>query len=67
MQKKKKKKMQKLFFVCWDNCIGKCCNKLSLLRREYLLSAVNGLGNSPKILDITQTDLLNLNCVHSDQ
>ena len=46
---------------CWDNCIRKCCDKLSLLRTEYLLSAVNGLTNSPKILYITQRDFINPN------
>ena len=35
--------------------------KLSFLRKEYLLSAVNGLTNNPKILHITQGDLFNLN------
>ena len=54
-------------FCFWDKCIWKCCNKLSLLRREYLSSAVNRLTNSPKILHITQTDFFNLNCFHSDQ
>ena len=34
-------------FRFWDNCIWKGCFILSLLRRHYLLSAVNGLTNSP--------------------
>ena len=41
--------------------------KLSLLRRQYLLSAVNGLTNSPKILNITQRDFFNRNYLHRDQ
>ena len=48
-----------LFFG--DNCSLKCCFNLFLLRRKYLLSAVNGLTNSSKILHITQTDFFNLN------
>ena len=43
-------------FHFWDYCIKKCCNKLLLLRREYLLLPVNGLTNSPKILYVTQRD-----------
>ena len=31
------------FFHFWDNCIKKCCNKLPLLRREYLLLPLNRL------------------------
>ena len=49
MQKNQKIKIKKKWenvFRFWDNCIWKCCYKLSLLRREYLLSAVNGLANS---------------------
>ena len=47
------KKLQTLFCF-WDNCIWKCCCNLSLIRREYLLLALNGLRNSPKILHITK-------------
>ena len=54
-------------FVFWDNYIWKCWNKLFLLRREYLLLAVNGLTNSPKILHIIQRDLFQLSCLHRDQ
>ena len=39
MKKKKKKKKLEDIFRFWDNCICNCCYKLSLLRREYLLSA----------------------------
>ena len=42
-------------------------SKLSLLRREYLLSAVNVLINSLKILQRTKRDFFQLNYLHSDQ
>ena len=54
-------------FRFWHNCIWKCSYKLSLLRTEYLWSAVNGLKNSPKILYINQRDFLTLNCFQRDQ
>ena len=50
MQKKKKKKKKiENIFRFWDNCY-----KLSILRREYMLSPVNWLKNSSKILNIPQ-------------
>ena len=49
-----KKKLENIFRF-WDNCIWICCYKLSLLRREYLLSAVNKVTNS-QIFHITQRD-----------
>ena len=63
MQEKKSENI----FRFWDNCIWKCYYKLSLLGREYLLSVVNGLPNSAKILCITQRDLSKLNTLNSDQ
>ena len=66
-KKKKKKKKSENIFRFWDNCISKCCYRLSLLTRENLLSAVNELTNSPKILHITQRDFFNMNYVHGDQ
>ena len=60
-----KKKLEKLFFS--DNCIWRCCYKLSLLRREYLLSALNGLRKSPNILHITKRDFFWLNFFHRNQ
>ena len=42
-------------------------NKLSLLRREYLSSAVNVLITSIKSLLITKTDFSQLRCLHSNQ
>ena len=63
------KKKHKIFFVSGINVtiISKCCYKLSLLRTEYLLSAVNGLTNSPQTFHITQRVFLNLNCFHRHQ
>ena len=52
----------KKIFPFWDNCIWKRCNKLPLWRRVYLSSAFNGLTNSPKILHISQKDVLSPNC-----
>ena len=46
--------------INWHKWIWKCCNKLPLLRREYLLLVVNWLSNSPKILNMTQRDFFNL-------
>ena len=43
------------------------CAKLSLLRREYLSSAVNELTNSSKILHITKRDFFQLIFLHTDQ
>ena len=63
----KRKKNSGKIFCFWDNFIWKCCYKYSLLKREYLLSEVNGLRNSPKILHITERDFFNLNCFRRDQ
>ena len=63
---RKWKKILPIIFCFWDNSIWKCCYKLSLIRREYLLLALNGLTNSPKILHITQRNYFNLNFIHSD-
>ena len=64
---KKKKKIEKNIFNFWDNCIWKCCDKFSLLRTEYLSSAVNGLANSLKILHENLRDFFNLNHLRRDQ
>ena len=50
-----------------DNWIWIGCVTLSLLRREYLLLAVNVLPKSLQALYITKGDLFQLNCLHSDQ
>ena len=54
-------------FRFWDNCIWKCCCELSLIRREYLSSAVNGLKKCPKIFDIIQRGSVNLTCLCRDR
>ena len=61
------KKIQKKVFRFWYNSIWKCCNKLPLLRRQYLSSPVNGLTRSPKILHITQRNFFNTNYFLRDQ
>ena len=43
-------------FSFWDNCVRIGCVKLSLLRKEYLSSAVNVLKKSYKVLRLTKTD-----------
>ena len=56
------KKIQKRFFL-----FEIIASKLSLLRREYLSSAVNVLTKSLKILNITKTDFCKLSYLQSDQ
>ena len=53
-------------FSFWDNSIWICRAKLSLLRGEYLSSAVNVLTKSLKILNSPNIDLFQLNYVDSD-
>ena len=43
-------------FLFGDSCVRIGCVKLSLLRREYLSSAVNVLTNSYKALHLTKTN-----------
>ena len=55
--KNAEKNSEKVF--CFrDTCIWIGCVKLSLLRREYLPSALSVLGNSLEILHITNRDFL---------
>ena len=63
----KGRKSWEIFFCLWDNSVWIGCVKLSLLRREYLLSAVNALTNSLETLHITKRDFFELNCLFSDQ
>ena len=63
MQKKKIRKS----FLFRDSCVQIGCVKLSLLRREYLSSAVNVLTNSYKALHLTKTDFFQLNYLPNDQ
>ena len=46
------------YYCFWDNCIWIGCVKLSLLRTEYLPSALNVLTKSLQILNITSRDFL---------
>ena len=62
MQKKIRKS-----FLFGANCVRIGCVKLSLLRREYLSSAVNVLTNSYKPLHLTKTDFFRLNYLPNDQ
>ena len=50
----------------WDNGVRIGCVKLSLLRREYLPSAVNVLTNTYKALHLTKTDFFPLNYLQND-
>ena len=60
------KKIRKSFLFGYDSVrIG--CVKLSLLRREYISSAVNVLTNSYKALRLTKTDFFSLNYLPNDQ
>ena len=47
-------------FCFLDNCIWIDCFKISLLRKEYLWSAVNMLTNSTKISDINNRNIFEL-------
>ena len=48
-------------FCFKDKGVWTCCVKVSILRREYVYSAVNVLKNSPNILHLTKADFLQLN------
>ena len=61
------KKNLEHIFRSLDDWIIKRCHKLFLLRRKYLLSNVNGLTNSPRILPIIPRNFLNLNCLQRDE
>ena len=54
-------------FLFGDNCVRIGCVKFSLLRREYLSSAVNVLTKSYKALHLTKTDFFQLNYLPNDQ
>ena len=54
-------------FLFGDNCVRIGCVKLSLLRREYLSSAVKVIKNSYKALHLTKTDFFRLNYLPNDQ
>ena len=60
-------KIQKKAVCFCDNIIRIGCVNLSLLRREYLSSAVNVLTNTYKALHLTKTDFSQLNYLQNDQ
>ena len=64
---KNSKKISEKAFYFGGNCVGIGCVKLSLLRREYLSSAVNVLTNSYKALRPTKKDFFRLNYLPNDQ
>ena len=47
-------------FCFKDNSVWICCAKVSMMRREYLYSAVKVLTKSPNILDLTKADFFQL-------
>ena len=53
-------------FGFWDNCMWISCVKLSLLKTEYLSSAVNVLTNTYKVVYIAKRDFFQHNYVLND-
>ena len=49
-----------------DNGVRIDCVNLSLLRREYLSSAVNVLTNTYKALHLSKTDFFQVNYLQND-
>ena len=49
-----------------DNGVRIGCVNLSLLRREYLSSAVNVLTNTYKALHLSKTDFFQVNYLQND-
>ena len=57
---KRNKNPEKVF--CFkDDAVWTFCDKVCILRREYVYSAVNVLTNNPNILDLTKADFFQLN------
>ena len=50
----------------WDNGVHIGCVNLSLLRSEYLSSAVNVLTNTYKALHLSKTDFFQVNYLQND-
>ena len=48
-------------FPFWEKVIWSYCQKICILRREYLTSGVNVLTNNLKISDVTKADFFELN------
>ena len=64
---KMQEEIDEKLFVFIDNGVRIGCVKLSLLRKEYLSSALNVLTNSYKALHLTKTDFFRLNYLPNDQ
>ena len=64
---KMQEKIEQKLLCFWDDCVGIGCVKYSLLRREYLSSAVNVLTNTYKAFRLTKTDFFRLNFLQNDQ
>ena len=53
--------------ICfWGNCIWVGWGKISLVQKEFLSSPVTVLTNGPKISDITNRDIFQLNFPQGD-
>ena len=59
-------KIEKKSCVFWDNGVRIGCVNLSLLRREYLSSAVKVLTNTYKALHLSKTDFFQVNYLQND-
>ena len=57
----------KKIFCFLDNCILLDPYEFFLLRTKYMSSAVKVLTNSPRISDITKTNLFQLYFLHNDE
>ena len=60
------REIEKKAFCYGDNSVLIDCVKLSLLKREYLSSAVNLFTNSYKVLRITTRDIFQLFSLQND-
>ena len=59
-------KLQKVVSF-WDNCMWMGSTKLSLIGRQQLSTAHIVLTNSLKLLHLTKSDFLQLNCLPDAQ
>ena len=55
------KKIEQNLFSSSDKGVWSCCQKICILRPEYLSSGVNVLTNSLRIPDVTKGDIFELN------
>ena len=64
---KMQEEIDKKLFVFIEDGVRIGCVKLSVLRREYLSSALNVLTNSYEALRLTKTEFFRLNYLPNDQ